>query len=205
MLGVTQDVISGMTEEQAKATQRRDRPMMVFVYDDSKDDEQRFLVEKSKAFADDNVAVGARFFDCLRIDLESAKEDRALMKKVKRGPSLVFLRPDYSVFKVISGKFSAKKVFAVMNAAVKKDYENCPHCVAREQFKLAQEWVRVDRGYMTITQLRQKAKDESNAKKRAELVKRQEAVQKDIADLESKLGEREAKLYELVPKAKKKT
>ena len=79
-----------MSEEQAEATQTNDRPMIVFVYD-ADVDEQRYQVEEQKAFFDDKVAVGARFFDCLRIDLESAKTDRALAKSVKKGSTLVFL------------------------------------------------------------------------------------------------------------------
>jgi len=207
VLSISQAVTTGMTEEQAKATLRNDRPMLVYVYDDDtkdEDEDQRFFIEEAKNFRDDSVAVAARFFDCVRIDLESAKEDRAMRKKVRRGKTLVFVHPDYTVYKVLSAKASAKKIFSVMNALVKRDYDNCPHCVFGEQMKLVKEWVRVDVGYAKIAELTEGAKDEANRKKRAKLIRRRDEMQKDIATLEMKLGKRESELYELQPKAKKK-
>ena len=75
----------------------------------------------------------------------------------------------------------------------------------RAQIKLAKDWLKVDEGYAALTALRQKAKDEANAKKRAKLVKDRDAMQKNLGDLEVKLGDRESEMYKLVPKAKKKT
>ena len=203
MLGVTKDVISGMSEDEAKSTLTNDRPIIVFVYD-ADVDEQRFLVEEQKAFFDDKVAVGARFFDCVRIDLESAKTDRALAKAVKRAPALVFLRPDYSVHKTITAKkFNAGKIFAAMCSTTMKDYKTCVMRAISTQKKLTKERSKLDKEWVKLERINTQIDDERSQRKRARLIKERDALQKKLGDIEVKLDERESALYKLEKKASK--
>ena len=196
---VSQDVISGMTEEESRATLTTDKPMMVFVYD-ADVDEQRYLVEENKVFFDDKVAIGARFFDCLRIDLDSARDDRALAKKVKRAPMLVFLRPNYQVHKVLTGRFNAGKIFQAMCSTTRQDYKACVKSALRTQKLLSKERVKLDRQWVKLEQLNTKIADEGSQRKRAKLIKDRDALNEKLSAAEVKIDEREAKLYVLTPK-----
>ena len=200
MLRVSKDVISGMTEEESRSTLTTDKPMMVFVYDADAED-QRYMVEEDKVFFDDMVAVGARFFDCLRIDIESARTDRALAKSVKRAPALLFLRPDYTVHKTLTGRFSARKIFAAMCSTTKQDYKSCVKSAFAGQKKLNKERTKLDREWVKLDQLNSRIDDEKGQRKRAKLIKKRDALDKKLSDAEVKLDECEAKLYKLTPKA----
>ena len=199
-MGVSKDVISGMTENEANATRSTDRPMMVFVYD-ADVDEQRFLVDEQKAFFDDKVAIGARFFDCLRIDLEGAKTDRVLKKAVRSAPALVFLRPDFTVHKTISAKrFSAGKIFSAMCSTTKQDYKACVASAVKKQAKISKERGKLSREWVKLEQLNTKIADEPSQRKRARFIKQRDVLQKKLTDIEVRLDDREAALYELVKK-----
>lgn len=204
VVGISKDVITGMTEEEAKQTLKSDRPMLVYVYDDSDEEiDNRVVVEEDKAFFDDRVLIGARFFDCVRIDAESAKEDRALAKKVGRLPALVFVRPNYEVAKVLPGKFNAKRIFATMTSVIKKDYENCTTCVYKAQTKLARERAKLGSEWAKLDKLNLKIADEDNTSKRAQLQRERDELEKRLNDLQAEFNAREAKLYELKRKEKK--
>lgn len=132
--------------------------MLVYVYN-GKDVDARYAVEELKAFRDERVLVGARFFDCVRV----AEDTKA--------PRLLLIRPNGEVTATLK-KPSADKVYATMRAVLKKDYEN----------KLG-ETVTAQRAI-----LRERAKLER---------------QKKTKELEA-LAKREAALYELKKKKKKK-
>jgi hypothetical protein len=203
VLSIKDDVITGMTEEQAKATLRHDSPLLVYVYDDNVED-QRYAIEESKAFADDRVLVGTRFFDCVRIDLESAR-DEAVLKFVKRAPALVLLRPDYKVGKTLYGKLTSKRVFSAMMSTVKKDYANCIDCVYKAQKKLTKKWNAFNAETAKMQSLSDKIADEPKREKRAQLKKQRDAMQKKLGEVEETLTKEETELYSLKVKQKKAT
>ena len=125
---LSQDVTTGMTAEEAEAIGRNDKPMLVYVYNEEIDAKASFSIEESIAFYDDKVAVGARLFDTVRMDLEDAKMDRVLKDHLGRENSLIFLRPDYKFAKAIhfkGTKVKPRAVFAAMCATMKLDYKNC--------------------------------------------------------------------------------
>jgi hypothetical protein len=196
-------VITGMTEEQAKATLKHDSPLLVYVYDDNVEN-QRYEIEESKAMADDRVLVGTRFFDCVRIDLESAR-DEAVLKGVKRAPALVILRPDYKIAKTLYGKLTSKRVFSAMMSSVKKDYENCIDCVYKEQKKLTKKWNALNADMAKVQALSEKIADEPQRKKRSKLTKERDEMQARLSKAEEALSKEETELYALKVKQKKST
>ncbi|MHC4959632.1 MAG: hypothetical protein ACYTGN_14800 [Planctomycetota bacterium] len=196
-------MITGMTEEQAKATLKHDSPLLVYVYDDNVEN-QRYEIEESKAMADDRVLVGTRFFDCVRIDLESAR-DEAVLKGVKRAPALVILRPDYKIAKTLYGKLTSKRVFSAMMSSVKKDYENCIDCVYKEQKKLTKKWNALNADMAKVQALSEKIADEPQRKKRSKLTKERDEMQARLSKAEEALSKEETELYALKVKQKKST
>ena len=200
---MARDVVTGMTEEQAEKAGRAERPMLVYIYDDGKDeDDQRGAIESDRAFTqDEKVAIGARFFACLRIEKESAKEDRVLAKYARRAPVLVFVRPNFDIVSSQSGRFNSSKIFSAMCSTMKKDYENCVSTVLKEQKKITKERADLQRDKDELTRLDEKIAEEENSRRRAVLNKERDELNEKITALEEKLRERENKLYVLERKA----
>ena len=179
---------TGETEAEAEDAARAERPMLVYIYADGKAGrDPRFAIEEERALQDERVAVGARFFDCVRMHENDAKQDRALKKYASRAPCVVLLRPDYAAEKCLKGKLRADALFAAMKQVVLEDFENCLHCIARVQDKLQEERAEVADAKAEL------AKMKSDDPKRAEL----EAW---IAESEKVLDLREQDLYTLKPK-----
>ncbi len=192
---ISEDVTTGMTEEQAIETTRATKPMLVYIYDDKAEGDQRIAIEEDKAFGDEKVATGARFFDCYRIDAESAAADRSLAKHSKRLPALVFLRPNYVPSDATFGRFSAGKIFSSMCATMKMDYDNCVATVVKKQADLMKERASLDREREKLDRLNTQINDESSAAKRASLVKERDALQAKLDEADGKLNAAEAGLY----------
>jgi hypothetical protein len=197
-----------MTEEQATAASRNDRPILVYVYNDEIDEESRFSIAKASAFADDKVAVGARFFDCVRIDAATAKEDHALKAHIGRANSLIFVRPDYKVSKVFhfkGVKIQARKVFGEMCATMRLDYANCVKTAYGKMKKIQKERVSLDQDQVKVSAIDDKIVNEKSAKRRDKLVAERDKLQTKLDAQYEKIDAKEAKLFELTAKKSKAT
>jgi len=186
-----------MTEEEAQATTSADKPTLVFIYDGS-DEDQRFVIEDHKAFAEHKVAVGARFFDCVRIDAESAKGDRVFKDQhFTKLPALVFVRPNFEIGKAIVGRFTANRVFSAMSSVLKKDYRMQLKAVLKEQKEILKGWAKLDKRYVELRQLNDAIAEEQSQKKRGEMMRKRDALQTSLSASEATLEKREGDLYEL--------
>jgi hypothetical protein len=202
---VSRDVTTGMTEAEAQAVSRHDKPILVYVYnDEAKDNEDaRFAIEAATAFIDEKVAVGTRFFDCVRIDAESAKKDRALKDHVGRANSLVFVRPNYEVADALhfrGTRVNARKVFGEMCATLRLDYENCAKKAYSAMRKIQKERVELDEEAQEVRELDAEILEEESARKRAKLIAKRDKIQKKLDDAYLKIDEAEGKLFSLTPK-----
>ena len=197
---ITKDIVTGMTEEEATKAKLHDKPMMIYVYD-ANDEEARDAIEDDRNFMKEKVAIGARFFDRMRIDSESASEDR-MFKKMGRLPALYFVRPNYDVVSVMRGKFSSGKVYRSMCLTMKKDYSNCVTTVLKKQREIMKDRVALDKDRTKVERLNQKIADEKSAKRRQSMIKERDALESRLAEAESKIRAREDALYVLAVKAK---
>jgi len=200
---VSRDLITGMTEDEAKAISRHERPLMVFVYNDELDEESRFEIESASAFLDDKVAVGARYFDCVRIDLESAKGDRVLKEHVGRANSLVFVRPNYEVAEKIFFKgvrVNARKVFGDMCKTLRLDYENCARKAAKEMRDIQKERYDLQREQAEVAEIDEDISEEESPRRREKLIEKRDELQDELDKQFTKLSEAEKKLFELKAK-----
>lgn len=191
-----------MTEKEAASLSRADRPMLVYVYNEDKNDDARFAIEEASAFLNDKVAVGARFFDCVRIDLASAKKDRALKGSLGTENSLIFVRPDYKVASAIqfkATKLTASKIFGAMCATMKLDYGNCVKTAYTKMRKLQKDRVKLDRELLKVTQIDAKILNEKSAKKRERLISERDKAQEKLDSEYAKIDEQMGKLFELKP------
>lgn len=197
------DVTSGMTEEQAKALSRNDKPLMVYVYNDLADEEARYSIENASAFFDDKVAVGARLFDCVRIDLESAQSDGALKEHLGRDNTIIFLRPDYKFAGAIefkSTKIKPRSVFGAMCKTMKLDYKNCVATTYKKMKSIQKERVKLQPDARKVAEFDEKILKESSAKKREKLVSSRDKAQEELDAKHAKIDEKENELFNLVAK-----
>lgn len=192
-----------MTEEEARAAHRSDRPLLVYIYPDAaseRDEDPRVAVEEDPAFRDESVVVGARFFDCVRIHEDDARADRTLKAHAGAAPCLVFLRPDLTPAKCLKGRFNAARIFPAMCAALKLDYENCLRTTIKEQGKLEEEMVKLYRQEEELARIGERIAAENRAAARQRLEEERKALAEEVRTTRDALCLREKALYELKPK-----
>ena len=182
---VRQDITTGMTEEEAAKASRSEKPLLVFVHDPDSEKAE----EDEKAFQDERVAVGARFFDCVRVSKGDAAEDRLLAPFAAKAPILVFVRPNYEVVSSHPSRFNASRVFDAMCSTMKKDYKNCVDSVLKAQKEIEKDRAQLERDREKLAKLEEESRGQKIEKMRGELATR-----------ESALLTREEALYKLEPK-----
>lgn len=187
--GVATEITTGMTEEESAKASRAEKPLFVFIHDA----DATVGTEDDKAFEDERVAVGARFFDCVRVSKADAAEDRLLKPYAAKAPILVFLRPNFEVAGAHQARFNASKIFDGMCGAMKKDYKNCVDTVLKQQKEIEKDRADLQREKDKLAKL----EEDGNRAKAAEL-----KAQIDTA--ESALLTREETLYKLEPKGEAK-
>jgi len=190
VMNVSRDLTTGMTEAEAAAAARAERPLVVFVHDPDSEDAD----ENDKAFQDERVAVGARFFDCLRISKADAAEDRLLASYAEKAPILVFVRPTYDVAASHQARFNANKIFAAMCSTMKKDYKNCVETVLKKQREIEKDRASLEREKEKLAKLEEQAGNSESRRAKAD------KLRDEIAATEAALAEKETSLYQLEPK-----
>jgi hypothetical protein len=202
VLRVSPTTTTGMTEEEAEKAATAARPLIVYIYgsDRREGKDPRYAIEDERVFRDDKVLVGARFFDCVRIHELDAKKDKALRKHAHKAPCLVFLRPDYDAVKCLRPKWTRRRLYGAMFVTLRKDYENCIHCVFAAQKTMAAEEGALADARRELGALQGKVAAESNPQRLVSLKKKAGALERRVKQAEAELEERRAKLYELRPK-----
>jgi hypothetical protein len=97
---------TGESVEAAEAQPARatiaDKPMMVYVMsDDPADSETRKL--DSVAFAKEQVGVGSKFFNAIKMTSGDAAQDRITKDAGRQVPRIIFLKRDYTLVTVLEG------------------------------------------------------------------------------------------------------
>jgi hypothetical protein len=191
--------VTGRSEAESALPSAR-RPMVLFLHD--ADTEGARDGVDAPAFRDERVAILARFFDLLRMDLESAADDRALSAVSNgRQSRLVFLRPNYTVASVLTGKWDAGKVADSMAKTLRADFANSPDAVLKGQAECNRERSALESDRAKYLKLKEQADAERSASRREKLLKDADALQQALLASEERIDARERALYELKPKA----
>jgi hypothetical protein len=188
---VSQEITTGMTEEESKKASRAEKPLFVFIHDA----DATTGTEDDKAFQDERVAVGARFFDCVRVSKADAAEDRLLASYAPKAPILVFVRPNFEVAASHPARFNGSKVFDAMCLTMKKDYKNCVQTVLKQQREIQKERAALEREKEKLAKLEEESKASAKTEK----------MRVDLGATESALVTREETLYKLEPKGEGQT
>jgi hypothetical protein len=109
-----------------EAAQKRfaEKPMLIYVTSDDNTDAYSRKLEDI-CFPDERVAIGSKFFKCIKITTGNALQDRLLVKHGKSSPRLLLVTRDYKVLSVLEGKkISSGKLVKAMSHLVRKEYKN---------------------------------------------------------------------------------
>ncbi len=192
------------TDRSADVTIKRsewaEQPMMIYI---PSDDPKAAITAKleTAVFVDERVAIGAKFFDAVKISAGHALDDRILTDYASDTPHIIFLKRDYTVYATLKGRqISASKLLKVMKALVRAEYVNDFDKMVREYAKLLNELDRLEDQNAVIEKLRNRFDADPNAARLKKLAHEEKAY--DVA-MEAWL-EKEEKLLEFRLKPDKK-
>ena len=177
---------------------RAEKPMMIYV---TSDDNTHKLTRKLEdvVFANEQLGIGTKFFDTIKVTNGNALQDRMLKEAGKFTPRIILLTRDYKVHAVMQkSKLSAGKLLKAMKSLVRKEYANSFDKMVRGYTKLLNE---LDRLEGTKAMLADKqARAQGSRSKQKKIARDQKKYEKAMEDWRS----RETKLLELKPKVSKK-
>lgn len=172
-----------------------DKPMLIYVTaEDATSVATRKLEDIS--FKDERVAIGAKFFRCVKISAGDAAQDRLLKEAGSATPRLILVKRNYEVIKVLEKKrLSASKVQAAMAKLAKAEYKSSFSSMLSKYAKLLNELDRLDdvRAKLAADATRYNADPKKYATKLKKLAKQQLAYDKSMEEWKAN----EAKLLEL--------
>ena len=185
----------------AQTALRSEKPMMIYV---QHDDETDMTVRKLEdvVFIDERVALGAKFFDTIKVEPGNALQDRILKEAGKGTPRLIFLKRDYSGANGLRGKqISGSKVLKAMSFVARKEYVTSFAKMVRSYRKLLNDVDRLEGKKATIAQSRARLQGKPNPSKAKKLAREE----KKLAAEFKKLEEQENKLLAFRSKGAKPT
>ena len=121
-----------------------DKPMLIYVTSDDNTDSYTRKLE-DVCFPDERVAIGSKFFKCIKITTGNALQDRLITKHGKSTPRLLLVTRDYKVLSVLEGrKISSGKLVKAMSGLVRKEYKNSFDSMVSGYGKLLNELDRLE-------------------------------------------------------------
>ncbi|MEE8104150.1 MAG: hypothetical protein V3T86_01295 [Planctomycetota bacterium] len=183
-----------------KRSEWAEKPTMIYIPSDDPKDAITAKLEKA-VFVDEKVAIGAKFFDTIKIAARHALEDRILIDYAGDTPHIIFLKRDYTVHATLQGRqISASKLIKAMRALAAVEYVSDFDKMVREYAKLLIELDKLEDERAVIAKLRKRFEDDPSAARRKKLEQREEALDAAMEAWE----EREEELLEFRLKGEKK-
>ena len=168
----------------ARTALRSEKPMMIYVqHDDDTDMTVRKL--EDVVFVDERVALGAKFFDTIKVSPGNALQDRILKEAGKGTPRMIFLKRDYSVATVLRGKqISGSKMLKAMSRVARKEYVSSFDKMVRSYRKLLNDVDRLEGKKAMIAQSRARLQGKRNPSKAKKLAREEKKLAADFKKLE---------------------
>ncbi len=177
-----------------------EKPTIIYIPSDDAKDAITAKLE-SAVFLGEKLAIGAKFFDTVKIAARHALDDRVLTDYATDTPHIIFLKRDYTVHATLQGRqISASKLLKVMKALVRAEYVNDFDKMVREYAKLLNDLDRLEDQRAVLEKLRNRFDAEPNAARLKKLTHEEKAYD---AAMEAWL-EKEEKLLEFRLKPDKK-
>jgi len=177
------------------------RPMLVYV---TSDDATNAISRKLEdvGFADERVAIGSKFFKCIKISTGDALQDRLIKKHGKSTPRLIFLKRDYTVLSVLERRnLSGGKIVKSMARLARAEYKNSFDSMVSTYAKLLNELDRLEGTKALIADNERRVREKPNKSKAKKIAREKVAYEKDVEAWKKK----EEKLLAFRAKSKKKS
>ena len=162
--------------------------MLVYVTSDDNTDAYTRKLE-DVCFPDERVAIGSKFFDCIKVTTGNAMQDRLLAKHGKKSPRILVMTRDYEVLDVLEGKkLSSGKLVKAMSKCVGKEYKGSFDSMVSKYAKLLNELDRLEGVKALLADKKNRAGDSASKLKKIEReykkyeadVKKWEAAEKKL-------------------------
>ncbi|HEY7862470.1 MAG TPA: hypothetical protein VIE39_02350 [Thermoanaerobaculia bacterium] len=154
---------------------------MIYVTSDQENDGTTRKLEEV-VFKGEKLAIGAKFFDCYKISVADALQDRMLSEAGKDAPRIVLMTRGYEVTDVLEkSQLSAGKISGAMADLVRKEYEDNFDKMCGDYAKLLNELDRLEGQKAQIADKKARLKEKPNAGKEKKL-EREEAELKEAYD-----------------------
>lgn len=194
-----ESVTTGDSEEVSAQKQKAmiaDKPMMVYVMSDDQTDSATRKIE-SLALAREQVGVGSKFFDTIKMTAGDAAQDRLIKEAGRSVPRFVFLSRDYKVVNVLEGnELSGGGIVKAMESLVRQEYVNSFNDMVREYTSLLNELDRLESRKAAIEGQKARAAEKADKARDKKIAKDEAEYKADMDAFEAK----EKKLLEFKAK-----
>lgn len=181
-------VVTGQSEEESVKAQAAlaERPMIVYIVsDDTTDSDVRKL--EDVVFANEKMAIGTKFFDCLKISEGNALSDRLLKETGRSAPRIVFLTRAYEETDSLEGRqISAGKLIKAMSNLVRKEYEDSFDKMCRDYTKLLNDLDRLESKRTKLAADRARLQEKPNPSREKKLERDEKELEEEIAEWNQK-------------------
>lgn len=194
-----ESVTTGDSEEVSAQKQKAmiaDKPMMVYVMSDDQTDSATRKIE-SLALAREQVGVGSKFFDTIKMTAGDAAQDRLIKEAGRSVPRFVFLSRDYKVVNVLEGnELSGGGIVKAMESLVRQEYVNSFNDMVREYTSLLNELDRLESRKAAIEGQKARAAEKADKARDKKIAKDEAEYKADMDAFDAK----EKKLLEFKAK-----
>ena len=159
---------------------RADKPMLIYVTDD---DATGKLTRKLEdvVFANEQLGIGTKFFDTIKVSAGNALQDRMLKDAGKGTPRLIFMTRDYKVVAVHGKtKMTAGKVIKSMKRLAKMEYKSSFEKMVRSYTKLLNNLDRLEGKKAQIADMRARLQNKPSASRAKKLEREEKKHQKEM-------------------------
>ena len=153
-------------------------------------------------FKNETLAIGTKFFRCVKITESEAAQDRILAAAGRGSPRLLMIRRDYTVDTVVSkNSCNAGKIIRGMKSVVKKTYVNSFDKMVKGYIKLLTRRDGLESVRARLADKKKRLEEKPNAGAAKKLARDQQEYDRDMAEW----LEDQKKLLEVKLKVDKKT
>ncbi len=163
-----------------------EKPTMVYVMsDDPTDSETRKL--DSVAFAKEQVGVGAKFFNAIKMTTGDASQDRIIKDAGKSVPRIVFLKRDYTVATVLEGnELSGGGIVKAMQQVVAKEYATNFDTMVKQYISLLNDLDRLESKKAAIEDQKRRVAEKGNKSKEQKIARDEAEYKAEMEAFEAK-------------------
>ena len=188
---------TGESTDEATAERQQsstsDKPLMVYVMSDDPTDSATRMLD-SVAFAKEQVGVGSKFFNAIKMTTGDAAQDRIIKDAGRQVPRIVFLDRRYKVVNVLEGnELSGGGIVKAMQQLVSKEYVNNFDAMVKNYISLLNDLDRLESKKEAIEDQKRRLAEKPNKSKEAKIARDEAEYKTEMADFES----REKKILEL--------